>query len=333
MERVRIAVTDSDNTAQIPSGWCLMAFMDGEETLHLGISPNARRRYAFLKESAKEDAGIDELLKSSSSLDVQKLSSALEALVALKAGTHDLRPRLQSSYRPWQHYVYLAIDAYRFPFLKITPDTNEDWLYLGPFRDRFFLTDVLDSVCRILRLPRCETGDWPCDKLEKGFCGGYCRSLDSHLVDDHVSGEGFEAVELDEPAGDSGYSLKKLERLLKESFLHPDNGILGMLRHEREKYFSDLEFVKADLLDEEIALQEKYRDWLIFLYAARQLNWQEEGLVVERGRIRRCRYQGKDYLFAPDSTLYRDNESLALNLDSLDEARILYEYYYDRKQG
>ncbi|HNZ06780.1 MAG TPA: hypothetical protein PKI63_03220 [Candidatus Cloacimonadota bacterium] len=330
MERVKIAITDSDNTAKLPSGWCLMAFMEGDEVLHLGISPNAGKRYAYLKERAKEDAGVDELLKTASSLQVEKVNSALDALIALKTGVHDARPRLQNSYRPWQNYVYLAIDAYHFPFIRITPDTNDDWIYLGPFRDRFFLADVLDCVGRILRLPRCESDVWPCDKLDRGLCGGYCRGLDSSFREPDT-----DAGLSNDPkaSGESDYSLEKLDSLLKESFLSPSQGILEMLKHERDKYFDDLEFIKADLLDEEIALQQKYRDWLIFLYAARQLNWEDDRLLVERGRIRRCTYRGRDYLFAPDSTPYRENESLALNLDSVDEARILYEYYKDYSQG
>jgi len=314
MDSVKLAITDTVESVQIPSGWCLMALLEGKETLHLGITPNAWQRYNYLKDRSMEDAGIAELFSSATHISFQSMPTALDALIALKANIHESRPRLQNSFRPWQHYVYLAINAYSFPFIRISSDTNDDWQYLGPFRDRFFLTDALDAVCRILRLPRCETGAWPCDKLDNGLCSGYCLSLN----------------EVD--AGQE-HSLQKLDDLLKESLTHPNNGILEMLKHERDKYFDDLEFIKADLLDEEITLQDKYRDWLVFLYAARKLQWEDEHLLVEKGRIRCCRYLGKDYLFAPDVTSYRENESLALNLDSVDESRILYEHYHKKIKG
>lgn len=293
-----------------------MAFMKGDETLHLGITPNARRRYELLRQRSTEDAGVAELMTECTHIDVQPMDSALYALVGLKALAQDLCPRLQNSYRPWQNYVYLAINAYQYPFIRITQDTNDDWLYLGPFRDRFFLADVLDSISKILKLPHCETGDWPCDKLDEGLCSGWCLGLDS------------QQDKRDRGSGD--HSLEKLDELLKESFLHPNNGILEMVKHERDKYFNDLEFEKADLFDTEIALLETYRDWLNFLYVARNLSFEEGQLLVEDGKIRRCRYLGKDYLFPPDMTQYRDNERLAINLDSLDEARIIYEYFQNK---
>lgn len=293
---------------RFPGSWCVMALEAGEMCLHLGLTPNAKQRFRYLQESAKEDAGIGELMSTATRVRFWEMDSAIDALIGFKALMQQLHPSMQSSYRPWQNYVYLAISAWNYPFIRISSDTQDDWLYVGPFRSRFFLVDLIDTMARILRLPRCETGEWPCDKLDDGLCGGYCRSLS-------------------EKETEQQYSLEKLDSLLKESFLHPDNGVLELVKNEYDKYFDELEFEKAELLKDEIELLEKYRDWLIFLYSARHLDWEEEGLWVERGRIRRCRYQGKDYFFAQDSTDYRENESLALNLDSVDEARILFEYY------
>ncbi|NLK49991.1 MAG: hypothetical protein GX294_05020 [Candidatus Cloacimonetes bacterium] len=313
MQSIIIKKKDFQDFTSIPSGWSLIALKRDDEVLHLGYAGNVKRRINYLLQMADEDGSVGELMDACTQMQVWQYESALDTLVAYKVGLQNLNPSLQSNFRPWKDYAYLALNSQVFPFLKIAEDTNDDWLYVGPFRDRFFLVDVMDTVARILRLPSCETTDWPCEKLDEGLCAGYCRSLDA-------------AHEEEE------YSLAKLDSLLKESFMRAENGILELLLGERNRYFDDLEFERADLLDDQTELLEKYRDWLIFLYSARHLSWEEDGLQVEDGRLRRVRFEGNDYLFAKDSTVYRPNEALALNLDSVDESRILYEYYQKKNK-
>lgn len=305
---------DAVDLKMFPKGWSLMSFWASAELLHLALTPNAVRRFELMKQKSEENSLVLELFKQADSVRIEAFESALPALIQYKITLQDDQPILQHVYNPWQNYVYLALNAFEYPFVRITQDTNDEWLYLGPFRDRFALADALDAVCKILRLPRCETGDWPCFKLEDGSCAGWCRSLN-------------------EADAQEEYSLEKLDSLLKESFLKPSDGVLEMMIYERDKYFNELEFAKADLLSDEIEIQARYRDWLKFLYVARQLSWEDEQIQVQNGRLTRVKTAAKEYHFLADHTMYRENESLALNLADVDEARILYDWWMSQYKG
>ena len=99
-----------------------------------------------------------------------------------------------------------------------------------------------------------------------------------------------------------------------------------MLNQEKEKYFHELEFAKEDLINDEMELLAQYRDWLEFLYATKFISFATETIRVERGLLTWCMYEGVEYNFAPLTTQFRDNEKLALNLQDVAEARIIYEY-------
>lgn len=314
MKEIVMQRLDAVDFNKFPRAWSLLGFWAQGELLHLALTPNPVRRYELLRQKEEEDSMVAELFFKAEQLSIEPLDDSLEALIRYKISLQDNSPSLQHVYQPWQNYVYLALNAYEFPFVRITRDTNDDWLYLGPFRDRFILADTLDTICKILRLPRCERGKWPCDKLDDGTCSGWCRSLD----------EVYENPDC---------SLEKLDALLKESFLKPSGGVLEMLIHERDKYFDELEFIKADLLADEIEIQAKYRDWLKFLYVARQLSWEDERIQVQNGRLIKVKRPHREYHFLPDNTEYRENESLAINLDSVDEARILYDWWMSKHKG
>ncbi len=307
----RIDVID---LSQFPKGWSLMSFWAREELLHLVLTPNSKRRYELMKQKSDDNSLILELFNKAEYIKIEPLESAMQGLIRYKITLQENPPSLQHVFNRWENYVYLALNAYEYPFIRTTGNTNDEWLYLGPFRDRFALIDALDTVCKILRLPRCETGDWPCHKLEDGSCAGWCRSLD-------------------EANAQEEYSLEKLDALLKESFLKPSDGVLEMLIYEKDKYFNDLEFAKADLLSDEIEIQAKYRDWLQFLYVARQLSWETDYIQVLNGRLVKVKAKDREYNFLPDNTIYRDNERLALNLADVDEARILYDHWMSQHKG
>jgi hypothetical protein len=98
------------------------------------------------------------------------------------------------------------------------------------------------------------------------------------------------------------------------------------VQSERENYFNNLEFAKADLLDDELNLLGAYRDWLNFLYVAKTLCFQNETYDIEAGQLKSAMVNGKTYHFPIDNPGYRDNETLALPLAAADEMKIIYDY-------
>lgn len=296
---------------ELPGGWVFFCFRKGEEPQWCGITPNLAQRLNYIRKKAEIDTRFAELAAQADSLVVERQERSVDALIRLKIFLGQNSVPHQQMMQPSRDYAYLALDARRFPFVTLKDDTNDDWTYAGPWRGRFFLYEVIDSLGRILKLPFCETETYPCEKLDQGICNGWCLALER---------------------GDAA-ELERLHALLSEAYLHPQNGILEMVEQERDRYFDDLDFAKADLLDEEVQRLRSYRDWLNFLYVSKSLSWEEEDFGVENGLLRWCELGGMRHDFPREETAYRDNEILAINLIDTDERRLLYEYHVKHRKG
>ena len=308
MNEIKIDKNIQNEFDALPKGWVFYHIFGAGEVLYAGYSANLKAKLKFLSNKAKEGGIYQELWNLAEKLSWITYPQAIFALIHYKCYLTENSPLYQYQIRPWADYVYLALDSHRFPFITIQEHTNDDWLYLGPFRSRFFLVDVLDIYARILKLPACETGEYPCEKREKNLCQGWCLALDENS---------------EKP---TDYDLDKLESLLKEAFLVPENSILELIQQERNKYFNALEFDKSSLLDEDIEILNKYREWLKFLISAKHLEYESNELKIQKGKITYCRFQGKDYYFPVDNIEFRINETLALNLDSVDESKVIYDF-------
>ena len=316
METLKIDKNIINQYDKLPKGWVFFYLLGPSETDYLlcGYTANLRQRMLNLQGKVKDDATHLALFSKMQTLHWQVCSHGMEALLLYKCFVHDHAPEFQEQIQAHAGYAYLALDAHTFPFITLADDTQGDWLYLGPFRSRFFLSDVVDTFARILKLPSCDSSVHPCAKYESGSCRGWCLQLEEQTPDPQVP------------------PLEKLETLLKEAFVHPENGILEMVKTERDKYYDDLEFDKAALLDEEIELLTKYRDWLKFLYVAKSLHHLEDNLEINCGRINEYKIANRTYRFPVDNTSYRENESLALDLAYVDESRMIYDYLLTREK-
>jgi excinuclease UvrABC nuclease subunit len=297
----------------LPKGWAYFALHGKQGVLYSGYTANLPLKLSVMLAKSEEGGLYAELWTTATELEYNLHSDGMAALIQYKATIAENLPIYQHRILPWANYAYLAFDALRFPFVTVVEHTNDHWFYIGPFRSRFFLADVIDTLSRILKLPYCETSAFPCEKFDRDACRGWCLSL--------------------APAEESQseHSIEKLETLLKEAYLHPENGILEMVKKTRDEYFNELEFSKAALLDDEIKLLATYRDWLMFLYTAKELEFDSEEFTVKAGKLTHCQYQHRDYHFPTDRTEFRANEALALNMDAVDESRIIYDYL--KKKG
>lgn len=298
--------------AKLPHGWVFYALRSETGYLYSGISARLPAKLNSLWQRTADDPLLQELFTQAHTLEYEVLPDSMSALILFKSFVMDHHPKYQHRILPWADYVYLALDSQRFPFISIQQYSNDDWLYVGPFRSRFFLVDLMDTLSRILKLPNCETGTFPCQKFDQGICRGWCLALATSRQ-----------TEME-------HDLDKLDTLLKETFLHPQNGILEMVQAERDRYFDDLEFAKADLLDDEISLLSRYRDWLNFLYVAKELSFESPRVSIAQGQLIRAELKGRQYQFPLDNPSYRDNEKLALPLATVDEMKIIYDYIKER---
>lgn len=309
MKKILLSEALQIKPASLSMGWGFFAFTRGEESLFASWSSIPLKRVLFLAKLSETERDWAELFQQADSILYTEDASEIEALSHYKAYLQAHLPSLQSQLFPPRDYVYLALNAAVFPFVKITEHTTEDWLYLGPFRSRFFLADFIDSLSRILKTPYCETGVFPCDKFERDLCRGWCLNLSV------------------EEESEQARDLPKLEKLLFESYLTPSETVLKLLRKQFDHYNRDLEFEKAELFKESIELHERYRNWLNFLIAAKTLSFELPDHKVKAGQLVAARIgdSWQEFHILPHE--HRPNELLALDKALVDEAKVIYDLY------
>ncbi len=311
MDRIKLESGYDKILAGLPDSWGVFAFYKGDECLLYSKSGNLRFRLCGMYQQKDSDRNLSELFLEADSLSYKVFPEPIYALIQEKIFLKQNQPLMQHKHIVWKNYCYLAIDPMRYPFVGTKDDTNDSWQYIGPFRSRFFLSDIMDTNGRILKIPFCQSPSYPCERLDRDICKGYCRCLDPEYKGEE--------------------SLVKLGDLLKEAYLHPNNGILELIQKDRDRYFDDLEFDKVDLLADEIDLLKKYRDWLSFLYIAKDMTFENDLLIIEAGQIKQVSIKGKTHSFPITKIQYRENETLALNKDIVDECRIVYTYLQKQK--
>ncbi len=310
METVKVARIDSDYLNTIPDEIGILQFYLKNMLLYVSKTPNLRKKLLYLWQMRRESPELEELFSRADTLRWERKERLLDALLYEKKLLLESEPEYNAKLPVWRNYVYLALNPAEFPFVKVTEFTSEDWIYVGPFHNRFFLKDVTELVGRILKLPDCEVSQGPCEKLDTGICRGWCVLISSATTNE---------LTLDN-------HLQKLDSLLKEAYLHPKNNLLELIRHEMAKYEDNLEFSKADLFKDRLEILGKYRQWLIFLYRAKELAFETDFLTVREGQVESFVLDGKHYSCPVVTIQYRENEKLAMNKNLADDAWILYRY-------
>lgn len=313
MEEIVLREISDMQIKELPGSWGTIAFYEADACLYLLLCPNLKRKVALLRDQIGSDGTFRELVAQSDYIRISPADNALSALIAYKRNCIELMPQQQQRQIAQKDYTYLALNAWKYPFISSQDYTLEEWNYIGPFRDRFLMAEYADSISRILKLPNCETGTFPCDKFDQQICKGWCLALN--------------------PSEETGKkeSLEKLETLLFESFMVPGDAVIKLLETEYDKYFNNLEFEKAELFSEQISLHKRYQSWLRFLISAKHLNYEDERIVVQDGQLCRA-FDGDRWLDLPTLKLeYRVNELLALDKSLVDEAKILYDFITIKK--
>lgn len=311
MEKVLVQKVDSQYLAEVGEEPGIVVFNSETELLYVTETVNLKRTIKLLDTLKEEDAEVHALFNQAETLQPIAYKTGTDALIQKKLLQDKHNPEFNQRIQLWKNYVYLALNPAEFPFLKITEYTDEDWFYIGPFRSRFFLIDLLELMNKLLKLPHCEVKFGPCDKKFNGLCRGWCELIKAEVTE----AEG----EAPKP------NLQKLDALLKEAFVHADNSLLDLILQEKKKYEDDLQFAKADLLSPQIEILKRYKEWLIFLYKIKTLNNVTSNVGVRNGQMVSYKADGKEHSNPYLKIKYRANEVLALNKNLVDEARILYQ--------
>ena len=168
MERIIISNLTDSYLAGLPRDWAIVIFRSEGLAQYALITGDLRQRLKSILSRDTDGNAYSELLTLCDEICWERFESSLEALIAFKIVITQEKPIQQQALFAQRDYVYLALNAQTFPFIKIADYTIENWNYVGPFRSRFVLADFIDSVSRILMLPNCETGTFPCEKFDLG---------------------------------------------------------------------------------------------------------------------------------------------------------------------
>ncbi|MBN2461249.1 MAG: hypothetical protein JXB60_06540 [Candidatus Cloacimonetes bacterium] len=223
------------------------------------------------------------------------------ALLLEKQILLDVTPEFNSLVRFYNDYVYLNIEFTAPPFFGISDDTAGNKQYLGPFRNRFFLHDFLATMADLWRYPLCPDGNYPCSRYKSKTCRGFCLE-----------------------------NRKDFFHIVEYSYLQENKELLQKLHNQRRRLFDDLQFDRAELLQKQIEVIERYYRMIFFLHIAKNLDMEysdsEGEYSIHRGIITWISVGGKDMEFPCPAPSYRDNEYLAIDKSCLDEMWIVFEY-------
>ena len=291
---------------KIPSGTGIFTLSDTDNILYINKTSNLNKGIRQLFNVAKDDKNIFQLLSQTVEIGFKEHTSLFAALVHQKELESIFHPEFNSMIKSYKQYVYLGISFDEPPFIKVVEDTQEHRFYIGPFKDRFFLFDLLDTMAELFQFPLCpDEKPYPCSRYKNDKCPGWC------IKEKHET-----------------YSKAILPYII------PNENFLSSKHKEYNKYFDDLQFEKADKMKNKIIMIEKYFEYLKFINVTKNLNleFNENGrdFIIKDGRLNEIIENGKKVEFPLVTVEFRDNEVLAFNKDQLAERWIIYKYLINK---
>jgi len=287
---------------KIPSGAGIFTLLNESKILYVNKTSNLDKSIRRFFKVAKDDKNVFQLVSQTVKIGFKEHTSIFAAFIHQKKLENKSYPEFNSIIKPYEGYVYLGIDFDEPPYIKVVEDTQENRFYIGPFKDRFFLFDLLDAMSELFQFPLCpDEKPYPCARYKNDKCSGWCIK------------EKYET-----------YSKAILPYII------PSIDLLSSKQEEYKKLFDDLQFEKAETLNNKINLIKRYFEYLKFLKITKNLNldFNESGrtLIIKDGRLNEIIENGKKDKFPLITLEFRDNEVLAFNKDQLAERWIVYKY-------
>ncbi len=293
-----------DILAKVPHSRGLYKLYDNDKLLFVGISSDLKNRIKHFLEIPNLENPDKKLAwtKNINNFKYETSSSLWQLILKKKEIMKNEFPINQFQYNLHDNYVYLAINFENPPFLKITDDTQNDSFYIGPFRDRFFLMDILTILEQQFGAPICEKEIENCQKHNQGLCKGFCLS-DKSVFKEFVI----------------NFILSKPDKEIKK------------LETQFDKFEEELEFEKSDELKIILKKLNKFYSLLEGLILSKQLQYtwieQNKKYEVERGKL--LKISSNQIVldeFNPKTIEFRPNEIIAYEKSDIDEALIIYEH-------
>lgn len=286
---------------QIPAKSGIFICYSTEEIQFFKTTQNLNRFIDLYLVMETENPILLELRENCSFIEYQEIDSLFVCLIEEKLFIKEHQPYFNKLIKEWAEYSYLSFQWEQVPYIKISQDTIDDFIHIGPFRNEFFLQDVIDTFSNVYKLPHCDSEHYPCEKMEKDICAGYCVFDESNA----------------------------LKSILISFIMTPNFHILKDLKQNIEQYEDELNFSQAEELTKQVGIIESYYRQLLFLYCSRRINYEFNflgyNLTIRSGLIAQIRKDEVSQTFSKED-LPRDNELLAYNKDELNERWIIYTF-------
>lgn len=291
----------------IPEEVGLFICYNGTEPVFFKITENLAKFIDYYLIADTEDEDLNQLRKGYDTIEFIPSSDLLTCLLEEKLFFQKNRPVFNRLLKEYEYYSYLSVQWEHVPYLESSNDTLKENIYIGPFRDAFFVQDIIDTFADIYKLPSCEGENYPCEKLEAQLCAGFC-----------MLGEE-----------------KDLQTVLVNYIISPNLAVLQDLKQRIQQSEDDLDFNSSDILQTQYKLISNYYRQLLFFFITRHLDYEDEHhgtpFSVKNGLVKSITLKNgyKEEFFKED--LPRTNELLAVNKDELNERWIIFRTLEEKK--
>ncbi len=293
-----------DVLAKVPHSRGLYKLYNNDKLLFVGISSDLKNRIKYFLKISELDNPDKKLIwtKNINNFKYEVLPSFWQLFLKKNRIIKEEFPSNQYQYNFYDDYVYLSVNFDNPPFLKITENTQGDSFYIGPFRDRFFLLDILTILEEKFHAPICEKEIENCSKIESGLCQGFCHK-DKKFFKDFVI----------------NYILSRPIEELKK------------MESEFDEFEENLEFEKSDEIKIILKKLNKFYGLMEALILSKQLQytWIENGkrYEVERGKLAKI-YSNQELIeeFLPKTIEFRPTEIIAYEKSDIDEVLIIFDH-------
>jgi excinuclease UvrABC nuclease subunit len=285
----------------IPEQSGIFTFSDVEKKLYIGKTSNLKKSLNNIFSLNPENEILFKLVSLTKKISFTEYPSLFLALIEKKKLLDKSLPEYNILLKPHHDYVYLGIDFATVPYFKVVENTQENLYYLGPFRDRFFLYDLLDTMGELFQFPVCEDEKYPCQRLKDKKCYGWC-------VKDNT----------------------EIGKVIVDSYLQVNKKVTEKLKVKEEELSKDLQFIKVEQLKKQITMIEKFYNQIKFMHSTKnldmKLNTEETTITINKGIISEIKEDSTFFHFSIISPQYRDNELLAFDKEQLSERWIIYSH-------
>jgi len=291
---------------KIPVSSGVFIFSDSHKNLYIRKASNLKKTINNFLIKNLENRIIFKMISLTKTISYEKTSTLFDALVKEKICLNKEIPEYNQQIKPYEDYVYLGIDFNRVPFFNVTEHTHNNLYFVGPFQDRFFIFDIIDTFGTVFGFPACEDENYPCIRLKVNKCSGWC-------VEEN----------------------RKIQEIIRESYLQPNEKGIKKIKKKQEKLFDDLQFEKAEILKKQKEKILKFYDFLKLFHVTKNLNTifseNETTYEIKNGMLLKIIKDGKQTYFPEFNIEYRDNEYLAHEKNQYAERRIIFQYLKKNK--